>query len=57
MLLDAFERRGGVPIYLILSVIELAAVVWLYLKVLDAEGRLLQSREQRVLAEVTIKSD
>jgi hypothetical protein len=57
MLLDAFERRGGVPIYLILSVIELAAVVWLYLKVLDAEGRLLQSREQRVLEEVTIKSD
>jgi len=48
---------GGVPICLILSVLECAAVIWLYHRLLDWQGDLLQAREQRILEIVTAKAE
>jgi ABC-2 type transport system permease protein len=43
------------PAYLIFTAIETALVIWLYVEVLEVEGRLLERREQRVLEAVTVK--
>lgn len=43
----------GVPIYLLLTVIELPLAFWFYFKMLDLQGRLLQEREQAILAVVS----
>ncbi|MCP3902927.1 MAG: ABC transporter permease [Planctomycetes bacterium] len=51
--LDAAGWRAGVPVYLLLTAIELPLVLWVYRRVLSAEGRLLQHREQRILEDVT----
>jgi ABC-2 type transport system permease protein len=54
----ALEQAGwvqGWPLYLLLSVVECAAVVWLYRQVLHWQGDLLQAREQRILELVTAK--
>jgi hypothetical protein len=44
---------GRLPIYFAFSLAELAIVVWIYNRMLDVQGRLLQAREQRVLEAVT----
>jgi ABC-2 type transport system permease protein len=46
-----------VPFYLILAILELAAVVALYRLLLETQGLLLQSREQKILQAVTSKND
>ncbi len=46
---------AAVPLYLMLSFPELAAIVWVYGRVIGWQGRLLQAREQRILATVTTK--
>jgi hypothetical protein len=49
------SAAAGLPAYLVLSVVELVAVGLLYPAVLRSQGRLLQSREQRILEVVTVK--
>ncbi len=44
---------GGVPIYLLLALLEFAALVFVYRVSLKGLGNLLQSREQRILEVVT----
>jgi hypothetical protein len=56
-LLDLLEWRHGIPVYLILTSLQCAAIVWLYRKVVAGEGRLLQKREQRILEVVTSKAE
>jgi ABC-2 type transport system permease protein len=51
-LLEYLGWTHGVPVYLLLALAECAAVVLLYGLVLKWEGRLLQSREQKILASV-----
>jgi ABC-2 type transport system permease protein len=46
-----------VPIDLILAILELAAVSVLYWLLLESQGQLFQSREQKILAAVTAKND
>ncbi len=41
------------PIFLMLSLAECAAIVWIYRVLLDWQGNLLQSREQKILDAVT----
>ena len=57
LLVDFLGWRGGVPVYLVLSLVELAAVLWTYKHVLAAQGRLFQRREQKILATVTAHAD
>jgi hypothetical protein len=55
-----FEALGwlaGVPVSLILSLLECAVVVFLYRLLLAGQGRLLQAREQRILETVTSKGE
>lgn len=56
-LLEWLEWSYGVPIYLILISAECAAVVWLYRRLIDWEGGLLQRREQAILETVTTKEE
>lgn len=51
-LLDYLGWAIGLPIFLMLAVAECALVVLLYYFALDWEGRLLQSREQKILESV-----
>jgi ABC-2 type transport system permease protein len=44
---------AGAPIYLVLSLVECAVIVILYLFLLNWQGSLLQDREQRILESVT----
>jgi ABC-2 type transport system permease protein len=43
------------PAYLVFTLIETALVIWLYIEMLEVEGRLLERRELRVLEAVTTK--
>jgi hypothetical protein len=52
-LLEWMGWTAGLPVCLILSLAECAAVIFLYRIVLDWEGGLFQSREQRILETVT----
>lgn len=45
--------RAGLPIYLALSIVECAAIAFLYRALLKSQGALLQAREQRILKIVT----
>jgi hypothetical protein len=56
-LLEKLELVKGVPICLILSLLECAGVVYVYRLVLTAEGRWLQAREQKILETVTTKGE
>lgn len=51
--LDYLGWRSFVPIYLILSVLECIIGVWIYKRIVSAQGRLLVRREQRILSAVT----
>jgi hypothetical protein len=43
------------PAYLIFTIVEVALVVWLYVEVLERQGRMLERREQKILEVVTTK--
>ncbi len=45
------------PLYLVGSLLELALIVWIYRRVLPAQGRLLQQREIRVLETVAVRAN
>ncbi len=55
--IHAMGGRSELPIFLVLSLIQVALVVWLYLNVLTSQGMLLQRREQSVLDVVTQRAD
>jgi hypothetical protein len=57
VLLEQLDLLSGVPICLILSLLECAAVVFLYRLLLGLEGSFLHSREQRILEIVTGKAE
>ncbi len=46
-----------VPIYLLGSLLQLAVIVWIYLRLLPFQGRWLQHREQKILEVVTTRID
>jgi hypothetical protein len=48
-LLTAMDWYTWFPAYLVLSIVQAAAAVWLYRVAVDWEGDLLQRREQRIL--------
>jgi ABC-2 type transport system permease protein len=56
-LLGLYGWGEGLPISLALSVIECAAIVYLYRALLTYEGGLLHRREQRILDTVTTKEE
>ncbi len=45
------------PIYLLLSIVQLGIIVWVYRRLLPMQGRLLQRRERAILETVTSKTD
>jgi hypothetical protein len=45
------------PVYLVFSAVQLIAMTWLYLRVLDWQGRLLQRREQQILEIVGVRAE
>jgi hypothetical protein len=55
--LEALGWLAGVPVCLILSLLECAAIVFLYRLLLAGQGRLLQAREQGILETVTSKGE
>jgi hypothetical protein len=56
-LLASWGWMTGVPVHLLLSLVGGVAVVFFYLLVLGWQGRLLQSREQKILAVVRTKAE
>jgi len=57
LLLHHFGWATGIPIYLALSALELAVVVFIYLRAVAWQGLLLQKRQQRILDVVTTKNE
>ncbi len=57
LLLQTLGLVENVPIFLVLTVVECAAIVRLYRLILNWEGQLLQQREQVILAVVSTKSE
>jgi hypothetical protein len=57
LVLQEFTGTKEIPIALILSLLESAGVVFLYLFVVDGEGRWLQSREKKILEVVAAKAE
>src|SRR5262249_13545036 len=57
LLLTAFHTAEGVPVCLILSLLECAAVVVVYLVLVNLEGRWLHAREQHILKVVAGKAE
>ena len=57
LLLHHLQFAQFIPIYLILALCELALLAGLYLLLLESQGQLLQSREQKILQAVTSKND
>jgi hypothetical protein len=54
-LLEWADWMSWFPAYFILTLLELAVVLLVYDKFIELQGRLLQSREQRILEIVTVK--
>jgi ABC-2 type transport system permease protein len=52
-LLDQLGWRGGVPIFLLLTLAECVAIAFLYRLILGWQGGLLQGREQKILQTIT----
>jgi hypothetical protein len=46
-----------VPVYLLLTVVELAVILYLYPRALVLQGRILQAREQKILEIVASKAE
>jgi ABC-2 type transport system permease protein len=57
LLLDYLEIVQGMPICLLLSLLECVAVFFIYRICLTSQGSLLQSREQQILQIVTTKAE
>jgi ABC-2 type transport system permease protein len=55
--LDWWAGVRGLPIYLGLSVVQVALVVLAYRRALDWQGSLLQAREQQILDAVTVTAE
>jgi hypothetical protein len=55
--LEALELVQGMPVCLALTVVECAAIVYIYRFVLTWQGNLLQAREQSILETVTTKAE
>ena len=51
-----FGKYTSVPIFLILSILEAIGMVFIYSLVLKSQGRLLQSRELKILEVVTART-
>jgi ABC-2 type transport system permease protein len=47
----------GVPIYLLLSLVQVVLVVLIYRRLLRWQGRMLEDREQRILEAVTVRAE
>jgi hypothetical protein len=56
-LLSRFGNMGWLPVYLVLSIVEAAVVTLAYPRLLIAQARLLEQREQRILETVTAKAE
>ena len=57
MLGELLGWKTRIPIYLVLSALEVPVVVWIYRRVLVPQGRLLARREQRILEVVGAPPD
>jgi ABC-2 type transport system permease protein len=55
--LETLEWVQGMPVCLVLTVLECAAIVYVYRFVLTWQGNLLQAREQSILDTVTTKAE
>jgi hypothetical protein len=49
--------RAGVPVYLLLTAVETAGIVFLYPHVLGLQGDFLQAREQKILEIVAARAE
>jgi len=47
----------GIPFFLVLNIVQAAASVWIYRRVLDRQAELLQRREQKILEVVSAKGE
>ena len=47
----------NVPVALILTIVELAVIIFAYYHLLDFQGQLLHRREQKILAAVITKAE
>jgi len=57
LLLHYFGWASGVPVYMVLSLVEVGVVVPIYLRVVEWQGSLLQRRQQKILDIVTTKNE
>jgi hypothetical protein len=57
VILQDFHLAHGLPICLLLSILECIGVAYFYRFVLGLQGRLLQSREKKILETVTAKAE
>jgi ABC-2 type transport system permease protein len=57
LLAHLVDGLAWLPLYLVLSLFECAAVVWIYRRSLASQGRWLQSREQTILEVVTQRAE
>jgi hypothetical protein len=55
--LEMLELVEGMPVCLVLSVLECVAIVYVYHVVLTWQGNLLQAREKSILETVTTKAE
>lgn len=53
LLVGAFSAAPGIPIYLLLTLIELPLALWFYHTILSVHGRHLQNREQAILETIS----
>jgi ABC-2 type transport system permease protein len=56
-LVDELSSLPGVPVALVLALLECAGIIYLYRAVITWQGKLLQSREQKILEVVTTKAE
>ena len=57
LLASEFGGVTGIPIYLLITLIELPIAIWFYLEVLKVQGRYLQDREQHILSVISKVAD
>lgn len=55
--MQALDWHAWFPAFLVLSLVQAGAALWLYAKLLGSQGDLLQRREQKILEVVTQKVD
>jgi hypothetical protein len=57
LIADAYGWMPGVPICLILSLLECVAIIYAYRFILFWQGKLLQAREQKILEVVASRAE